>query len=67
VLSFFGISLYYIPKSGIILMISAALFFIGFIVLMRIHSKLLLKERLTRRSKKLMKMKSLFREENHSI
>jgi hypothetical protein len=32
--------------------------FIGFIVLMRIHSKLLLKERLTRRSKKLMKMKS---------
>jgi hypothetical protein len=32
---------------------------------MRIHSKLLLKERLTRRSKKLMKMKILFREENH--
>jgi hypothetical protein len=38
--------------------------FIGFIVLMRIHSKFFLKERLTRRSKKLMKMKFLFREEN---
>jgi hypothetical protein len=49
---------YYIQDSGIVFMISAALFLSAFIVLMRIHSKLLLKERLTRRSK-LMKMKSL--------
>jgi hypothetical protein len=43
---FLGSLYYYIQDSGIVFMISAALFFIGFIVLMRIHSKLLFERKI---------------------
>jgi DNA mismatch repair ATPase MutS len=43
---FLGSLYYYIQNSGVIFIISAVLFFVGFIVLMRIHSKLLFERKI---------------------